>query len=110
MFAKDSPFTAIRNNVIWVIVAPITCTILGLVFAVLMEKIRWSTAFKLIVFMPMAISMLAAGVIFRGMFQEDPQMRVVNAAVVGASNLHSGDAAPYSGSQQLGLAGIRLGQ
>src|SRR5690625_808349 len=87
MFSKDSTFTAIRNNVIWVVVAPMTCTVLGLVFAVLMEKIRWSTAFKLIVFMPMAISMLAAGVIFRGMFQEDPQMGGVHAAVVCVRNL-----------------------
>src|SRR5690625_2226560 len=32
MFSKDSTFTAIRNNIIWVIVAPITCTVLGLIF------------------------------------------------------------------------------
>lgn len=110
MFSKDSTFTAIRNNVIWVIVAPITCTILGLVFAVLMEKIRWSTAFKLIVFMPMAISMLAAGVIFRGMFQEDPQMGVVNAAVVGVSNLVSGEDSSFPGAKPRGDAGIALEQ
>src|SRR5699024_11472422 len=79
MFSNDSTFTAIRNNIIWVIVAPVMCTVLGLIFAVMMEKLRWSTAFKLIVFMPMAISMLAAGVIFRGMFQEDPQVEIVRA-------------------------------
>src|SRR5690625_2629518 len=108
MFSKDSTFMAIRNNVIWVIVAPITCTILGLVFAVLMEKIRWATAFKLIVFMPMAISMLAAGVIFRGMFQEDPQMGVVNAAIVGVSNRVSGQDASSPGAKPRGDAGIAL--
>lgn len=81
MFTDPATFTAIKNNIIWVIVAPIACTTLGLVFAVLMEKIPWSTAFKLIIFMPMAISMLAAGVIFRMMFQENPQLGVVNAAV-----------------------------
>ncbi len=106
MFSKDSTFMAIRNNVIWVIVAPITCTILGLVFAVLMEKIRWATAFKLIVFMPMAISMLAAGVIFRGMFQEDPQMGVVNAAIVGVNKVISGEAASFPGAKPRGEMGI----
>lgn len=110
MFSKDSTFTAIKNNIIWVIVAPITCTILGLIFAVLMEKIRWATAFKLIVFMPMAISMLAAGVIFRGMFQEDPQMSVVNAAWVGVSNLISGESASFPGAKPRGDAGITAEQ
>lgn len=57
-----------------------------------MEKISWSTAFKLIVFMPMAISMLAAGVIFRGMFQADPQHGVVNAAMVAVSDVFNDQA------------------
>src|SRR5690625_1444154 len=110
MFSKDSTFTAIRNNIIWGIVAPITCTVLGLLFAVLMEKIRWATAFKLIVFMPMAISMLAAGVIFRGMFQEDPQMGVVNAAWVGVSNLISGESASFPGAKPRADVGIEAEQ
>src|SRR5699024_6697078 len=86
MFTNETTFTAIRNNIIWVVVAPAACTILGLIFAVLLEKLRWKTAFKLIIFMPMAISMLAAGVIFRGMFQENPNLGVVNAVIVGVHN------------------------
>src|SRR5690606_33225097 len=84
-------------NVIWVIVAPVACTVLGLIFAVLMDKIKWSTAFKLIIFMPMAISMLAAGVIFRMMFQESPQLGVVNAGLVAVHDLFVDDAA-YPGA------------
>ncbi len=86
MFTNASTFTAIRNNIIWVIVAPATVTIIGLIFAVLLDRIRWSAAFKIIIFMPMAISMLAAGVIFRGMFQEDPNLGVVNASIVGVES------------------------
>lgn len=92
MFTNDTTFTAIRNNIMWVIVAPAACTILGLIFAVLLEKLKWKTAFKLIIFMPMAISMLAAGVIFRGMFQENPNLGVVNAAIVGVNSVFSDDA------------------
>src|SRR5699024_8990781 len=110
MFSNDSTFTAIRNNIIWVIVAPVMCTVLGLIFAVMMEKIRWSTAFKLIVFMPMAISMLAAGVIFRGMFQEDPQVGVVNAAVVGVSDWFGGEGPSYPGAKPRDDAGIAAEQ
>ena len=98
MFTSDTTFTAIRNNIIWVIVAPVTCTLIGLVFAVLLDKISWSTAFKLIIFMPMAISMLAAGVIFRGMFQEDPNIGVVNAAIA-ATKSAFGDTAAYPGAR-----------
>ncbi len=98
MFTNDSTFTAIRNNVIWVIVAPAVCTILGLIFAVLADKVRWATAFKLIVFMPMAISMLAAGVIFRSLFQENPELGAVNAAIVAVENAFTGGAANYEGA------------
>lgn len=97
MFRRETTFTAIRNNVIWVIVAPVACTVLGLVFAVLMDKIKWSTAFKLIIFMPMAISMLAAGVIFRMMFQESPQLGVVNAGLVAVHDIFVDEAA-YPGA------------
>ena len=87
MFTNDTTFTAIRNNILWVIVAPLVCTILGLIFAVLLEKLKWKTAFRLIIFMPLAISMLAAGVIFRGLFQENPQLGAVNAGIVGIQSV-----------------------
>lgn len=106
MFTNDSTFTAIRNNVIWVLVAPVACTVLGLLFAVLLEKIKWSTAFKLIIFMPMAISMLAAGVIFRGMFQESPNLGVVNAAVVAVNSAFGGGDAAYPGATPRGDSGL----
>ena len=105
MFTNDSTFTAIRNNLIWVIVAPAACTILGLIFAVLLEKLAWKTAFKLIVFMPMAISMLAAGVIFRGLFQESPQLGAVNAAVVGVQSAF-GESSSYPGAKPREDTGI----
>jgi alpha-glucoside transport system permease protein len=93
MFTDPMTFTAIRNNVIWVVVVPVTVTILGLIFAVLMDKIKWGIAFKLIVFMPMAISMVAAGVIFRTTFQENPQLGVVNGALVGIHDAFGGGSA-----------------
>lgn len=105
MFTSESTFTAIRNNVIWVIVAPAACTVIGLIFAVLLDRIKWSYAFKLIVFMPMAISMLAAGVIFRTMFQESPNLGVVNAALVAVNSVFSQDAA-YPGAGVRADAGI----
>ncbi|MFJ4617749.1 carbohydrate ABC transporter permease [Streptomyces sp. NPDC088812] len=83
LFTDDGIRTALRNNVIWVVFAPTVATALGLVFAVLTERIRWGTAFKLVVFMPMAISMLAAGIIFRLVYDQDPDKGVANAVWVG---------------------------
>jgi alpha-glucoside transport system permease protein len=82
-FTSDSTQRAIRNNAIWVVFAPSIVTILGLIFAVLTERIRWSSAFKLIVFMPMAISFLAAGVIFRLVYEQDPDRGLANAVLTG---------------------------
>jgi alpha-glucoside transport system permease protein len=83
IFTDDTILTAVRNNAIWVVVAPTVATALGLIFAVLTERVRWGTAFKLIVFMPMAISMLAAGIIFRLVYEQDPERGVANAVWVG---------------------------
>ncbi|WP_329037862.1 sugar ABC transporter permease [Streptomyces sp. NBC_00178] len=83
LFTDDTIRTAVRNNAVWVVLAPTVSTALGLIFAVLTERIRWGTAFKLIVFMPMAISMLAAGIIFRLVYEQAPERGVANAVVVG---------------------------
>ncbi|ETK33812.1 ABC transporter permease [Microbispora sp. ATCC PTA-5024] len=81
IFTDSSTLTTIRNNVIWVVVAPVVVTALGLIFAVLTERIRWATAFKLVLFMPMAVSLLAAGVIFRLVYEQDPDKGVANAII-----------------------------
>ncbi|WP_258024593.1 carbohydrate ABC transporter permease [Streptomyces bambusae] len=83
IFGDETIRTALRNTLVWVVLAPTTATVLGLIFAVLTERVRWGTAFKLVVFMPMAISMLAAGIIFRLVYEADPDRGVANAVWVG---------------------------
>lgn len=89
LFTDDSIRTAIKNNAIWVVVAPTLATVLGLIFAVLTERVRWGTAFKLVIFMPMAISMLAAGIIFRLVYESDPDRGVANAVAVSVHDTFS---------------------
>jgi alpha-glucoside transport system permease protein len=86
-FESASTLRAIRNTAIWVVVAPTIATAIGLVFTVLSERVRWQTAFKVAVFMPMAISFLAAGVIFRFVFEQDPDRGVANAVVTSVEDL-----------------------
>ncbi|MBA2948311.1 ABC transporter permease [Streptomyces himalayensis] len=90
MFSDPATLKAVRNTAIWVVVAPVLLTGLGLILAVLVEKVRWATAFKLLLFMPMAVSFLAAGIIFRLAYDEDPDKGVLNAAVVGVHDAFEG--------------------
>ncbi|MEV7995627.1 ABC transporter permease subunit [Streptomyces sp. NPDC086077] len=90
MFRDPATLKAVRNTAIWVVVAPTLLTGLGLILAVLVEKIRWATAFKLLLFMPMAVSFLAAGIIFRLAYDEDPDKGVLNAAVVSVHDAFEG--------------------
>nr|WP_246102680.1 sugar ABC transporter permease [Streptomyces piniterrae] len=98
LFSDDGIRTALKNNVVWVVVAPSVSTALGLIFAVLTERVRWGTAFKLVVFMPMAISMLAAGIIFRLVYDQDPERGVANAVWVGVHDTFA-DPAPFPGAK-----------
>ncbi|MDH6127496.1 sugar ABC transporter permease [Kitasatospora sp. GP82] len=104
-FTDSATLTAVRNNAIWVAVAPALVTAIGLVFAVLTEKIRWATAFKLLVFMPMAISFLAAGIIFRMVYDADPQRGVLNAAAVSVHDTFT-DQPSYPGARPRPGAGL----
>ena len=81
LFSDDTLFKAIQNNFLWILIVPALVTALGLVFAVLIERVRFATAFKVAVFMPMAISLFAAGVIWRLMYEKDPDQGTLNAGI-----------------------------
>jgi alpha-glucoside transport system permease protein len=112
LFTTSVLTTAIKNNLIWVAVVPAFVTALGLIFAVLTERVSWSVAFKTVVFLPMAISAFATGVTWRIMYQQDPNLGAVNALgrvaaeAVNPSGVLS-DASPSSpgltGSAQKGM-------
>ena len=112
IFTSDVLLTAVKNNAIWVLVVPALVTSIGLVYAVLTERIAWSVAFKTAVFMPMAISAFAAGVTWRIMYQQDPNQGAINAAIGAVRDAVDppgvlSDAAPSTdavvGTQQGGL-------
>jgi alpha-glucoside transport system permease protein len=79
LFTTSTLVTAIKNSAIWVAVVPAFVTALGLIFAVLTERVRWSVAFTTALFLPMAISAFATGVTWRIMYQQDPDLGAVNA-------------------------------
>lgn len=79
--------TTIRNNLMWLLVVPALSTALGLVVAVLADRVWWGTFAKSMVFMPMAISFVGASVIWKFVFDfrgpDSDQIGILNAIVVG---------------------------
>ena len=74
------------NNLGWLIVVPTLSTAFGLIIANLADKIWWGTIAKSIIFMPMAISFVGAGVIWKFMYDYrgpgDQQIGLLNAIAV----------------------------
>ncbi|EST22129.1 hypothetical protein N566_26760 [Streptomycetaceae bacterium MP113-05] len=112
IFSDPDNLTSVQNTLIWVIVAPSIATLLGLMFAVLTDRLRFATAFKLIIFMPMAISMLAVGIIFRLVYEAEPDRGVANAMWVGVHDTFADSSAwpgarprPKTGLEELGGGG-----
>ena len=70
----EPEFTQIlRNNVIWLIVGTGGCVILGLIIAGLFDRIRRESLAKTIVFLPLAISLVGASVIWRFVYVWQPR-------------------------------------
>ena len=76
---------SILNNILWLAVVPAACTFLGLVIAVLTDRIWWGNIAKSLVFMPMAISFVGASVIWKFVYdyraEGETQIGLLNAVV-----------------------------
>jgi alpha-glucoside transport system permease protein len=81
LFTSDILLTALKNNAIWLAVVPALVTAIGLIFAVLTERVSWSLAFKTAVFMPLAVSAFAAGITWRLVYLKDPDQGALNAGI-----------------------------
>ncbi|MCL1868978.1 MAG: sugar ABC transporter permease [Promicromonosporaceae bacterium] len=60
------------NTAIWVILVPILATLIGLVYAVVVDRSRFEKAAKALIFIPMAISMVGASIIWRFVYEFRP--------------------------------------
>ena len=84
----EPEFTQIlRNNAIWLILGTGLSVVLGLIFAGLFDRIRRESLAKTIVFLPLAISLVGASVIWGFVYAwqpaGQPQIGLLNAVVVG---------------------------
>ena len=86
VFTERFMLEAFRNNLLWLAVGATSAVVIGLLVAVLADRSRFETLAKTLVFMPMAISMVGAGVIWNFIYEvrpaTAPQIGLLNAIVV----------------------------
>jgi alpha-glucoside transport system permease protein len=82
-----SPWSgALVNNLRWVVVYISLSLAFGLGLAVMAVRVRYERAVKTIVFVPMAISATAVGLIWLFVYSPDPNIGVLNAAIHGVDH------------------------
>ncbi|QPC81651.1 sugar ABC transporter permease [Phototrophicus methaneseepsis] len=76
---------AVTNNILWLVIVPAASTAIGLLVAVLADRVRWGNIAKSLVFTPMAISFVGASVIWKFVYDyrgpNNPQIGVLNGIV-----------------------------
>lgn len=73
------PWSAVMNSLLWVVFFTGSVVVLGLLIAVLADRVKYEKLAKAIVFLPMVISFTAASVVFRLLYSTDPDVGVLNA-------------------------------
>jgi alpha-glucoside transport system permease protein len=83
MFTQAELLTVLRNTALWVILVPIFSVAIGLIYAILIDRARGEAFAKALIFLPMAISMVGASIIWKFVYQYKPtsidQIGILNA-------------------------------
>lgn len=86
IFTQPEGIRTVVNTIIWVLIAPTVSTIVGLAYAVFIDKTRGEKVYKVLVFMPMAISFVGASIIWNFVYAyrgpEFTQIGLLNQIVV----------------------------
>ncbi|MEY2847838.1 MAG: hypothetical protein RI885_503 [Actinomycetota bacterium] len=86
IFTQPSGIRTVINTIIWVLITPAVSTAIGLAYAVFIDKSRGEKYFKILVFMPMAISFVGASIIWKFVYTARPaeqnQIGLLNQIVV----------------------------
>ncbi|HEX7734524.1 MAG TPA: sugar ABC transporter permease [Ktedonobacteraceae bacterium] len=86
IFSDPDLLEVLKNNIFWLFLATAGTVILGLIIAVLADRVRAESVVKALIFVPMALSFVAASVIWGFVYAYQPpgeqQIGVLNAIVV----------------------------
>jgi len=84
-FTNPEGFWSVINTLIWALVTPVVSTALGLAYAAFIDRARGEKILKVLVFMPMAISFVGAGIIWKFIYdyRQGDQIGLLNAIITG---------------------------
>ena len=86
-FSAADTLVALRNSFIWLALLTVFVVVGGLVTAVLFDRVRYEPVAKALLFLPLAISFVGAGVIWKFMFDYElagkPQIGTLNGLLQG---------------------------
>jgi alpha-glucoside transport system permease protein len=74
-FTDHDALFALWHTVLWTLVAPIAATLIGLVYAYAIDKLRGEAFAKALIFLPTAVSFVGAAVIWQLIYQQPSQNR-----------------------------------
>jgi alpha-glucoside transport system permease protein len=80
-FTRGDTLLALRNNILWVVLLTLFTVGGGLLIAVLVDRVRYESLVKSVIFLPMAISWVAASIIWTLVYNFDPKIGILNAIV-----------------------------
>src|SRR5688572_27802561 len=81
LFGSDDFWITVVNTGLWIVVFTLITVTIGLVIAILADRVRYETTVKALIFIPMAISFVAAGVIWGFMYDFDSDIGTLNAGL-----------------------------
>lgn len=81
LFDQGGFWQVILNNMLWIVLFTGVVVTLGLIVAVLTDRVRYETGVKALIFLPLAISFVAAGVIWNFMYAFDGDIGTLNAGL-----------------------------
>ena len=77
-FTRPEILQVLTNTAIWVFVVPTVSTFIGLVIAYLTDRMKTAAVVKSLIFMPMAISMVGASIIWKFVYDFEPNLKKVD--------------------------------
>jgi alpha-glucoside transport system permease protein len=75
IFTQPELLVVLGNTLLWVVITPILSTAVGLVYAVLVDRTRFESAAKALIFLPMAISFVGASIIWKFVYEYRPNQQ-----------------------------------
>jgi alpha-glucoside transport system permease protein len=86
LFTNSQQVKVLRNTLLWVLLTPTLSTGIGLLYAVLVDRVKFEKFAKAMLFLPMAISMVGASIIWKFVYNyksgESTQIGLLNQILV----------------------------